>query len=541
VSDRGWLRRQAPTLAALASVALFLLQGCAFLDLPGVQHDEALFAGAILDPREVTASLRFGGLTVPLMLVSYLGCLKAWLYGPVFALWRPDVYSLRVPALLAAGFTIWLLYRLMRRMAGTRAALAACFLLATDTMSVLTSVLDWGPVVLQHLLTVLVLWLAVRFHQTGQRWRLGLAAFCCGLALWDKAAFAWTLLGLALGAAVAFRRELAGAVTRRNLVAVAGCLMVGALPFICSTWGSAPGLIRDAGGFSPSRWKEKLAMAQGTLDGSALFGYLTREDPPPKAAPPGIALDRASVALSDALGNPFEHWLPWAVAAAGLLLPVLWRTPARGPMLFTAVAAFTGWLILAATGRGGAGHHVVLLWPLPQMLVGTAAGQLWRFGRHGGKLVAAGVAAVCLSGLAVTNQYLADLVRRGAALAWTEASVPLARYLSRAAPGEVWALDWGIVGPLRIEGGGRLPVRGWLDMEPGWEVREAVGYRNLISSPQRYLVAHVAGTEYYPGRREALEAFARKQGFRPQTLQVISDRHGRAVFEVFRYVLAGRQ
>lgn len=540
MSDRRWFRRHAANLAALGCVAVFLLEGCAFLDLAGVQHDEALFAGAILRPREVTASLQLGKLTVPLMLASYLGCLKAWLYRPIFAVWRPDVYSLRVPVLLAAGFTLWLWYRLLRRTVGTGAALAVCALLATDTMFVLTSVLDWGPVVLQHLLAVLVLWLAVRFHETGQRWRLALAAFCCGLALWDKVAFAWTLAGFVVAGAVSFRREIGKALSWRNALIAGACLPLGALPLICSNWGSVPGLIRDAGGFSPTYLNVKAAMALSTLDGSALFGYLTREDAPPRAAPPGIALDRASVALGDALGNLQQHWLLLAMLASVLLLPFLWRTPARRPMLFSLVAALTGWLIIAATGRGGASHHVVLLWPLPQVLVGAAAAQAAGWRRHTAKLVVALLAAVCLSSLAVTNQYLADFVRLGSGLAWTDASHPLARHLARIAASNVYALDWGIVGPLRIEGGQRLPVRGFLSMDPGWEVREADGYRNLVSSRERYFVAHTPGSEVFPGRREALAAFARMQGYREEVRQVVRDRHGRAVFEVFHFVPAGR-
>jgi 4-amino-4-deoxy-L-arabinose transferase-like glycosyltransferase len=462
--------------------------------------------------------------------------LKAWLYWPIFAVWRPGVYSLRIPVLLAAGFTLWLWYRLLRRTVGTGAALAVCALLATDTMFVLTSVLDWGPVVLQHLLAALALWLALRFHEAGQRWRLALAAFCCGLALWDKAAFAWTLAGFVVGAAVAFPREIRRTLGWRNSLIAVVCLSAGALPLIYANWGGGPALIRDAGGFSPTYLGVKAAMALDTLDGSALFGYLTREDAPPKTPPPVIALDRASVALSEALGNPFESWLPWALVAAVLLLPFLWRTPARRPLLFSLLAGVTGWLIIASMGRGGSSHHVVLLWPLPHMLVGIAAAQVARWRRHAGKLVAVLVAAVCLSSLAVTNQYLADLVRRGCGLPWTDASAPLAHYLRRAAPVEVWALDWGIVGPLRIEGGRRLPVRGWLSMDPGWEARERAGHRNLISSPERLFVVHAPGSEIFPGRREALAAFARKEGYREEVRRVIHDRQGRAVFEVLRFV-----
>ena len=538
MSIRQRFRRHLASVAALGCVALFVAQGCAFLDLVGVQHDEALFAGAILRPYEYTDSVQLFGRTLPLMLDSYLGCLKAWLYAAVFAVWPPDVYSLRVPALLAAALTVWLFYRLMRRAVGTPAALAACALLATDTIFVLTSVLDWGPVVLQHLLTVLALWLAVRFHQTGQRWRLALAGLACGLALWDKAAFLWMLTGLSAAAALVFRDQIRQALSWRNVAVFAGCLVLGAFPLIRSNWSQPAALADAAGGLSTAHRAQKFAMLSGTLDGSSLFGNLARFEAPPKPAAPEAAVDRVSLTVSQWLGSPRSHFLPWAVAAAILLLPWLWPAPARKPMLFAVAALTVAWLMIAATGRGGATHHVVLLWPLPQMLVGTAAGELARRWRHAGKAVAALVAAVCLSGLAVTSEYLAQMVRCGTSPAWTDASYPLAQFLRKAALSDVRALDWGIVGPLRITGGGRLPVRGFLSIDPGGAVRNPAGLRHLVSSPQNYFVTHVAGSEIFPGRREELAQFARRQGYGEHVRRTIRDRHGRPVFEVLHFLPA---
>jgi len=530
------LRKNVISLAVAGCMILFLLQGLAFLDLVGVQHDEALFAGALLPPLEFTHSVRLGGTTLPLMLDSYLGCLKAWLYAPLFALWRPDVYSLRIPALLAAALTIGLVFRLLRRIAGAWAALAACALLAVDTMYLLTSLLDWGPVVLQHLLGVLVMWLAVRFHETGRLWRLALAAFCCGLALWDKAAFLWMLGGLLAAALLVLRREFFKALTWRNALVALICLTVGASPLIYSNWGSTAGWERASGGLSAEHLAGKASMLWGTLNGASLFGYLSRLDPPPSESAPELAVDRASLVLSQALGNPWKNWLPWAVLAAILLAPLVWKTSLRRPYLFTLAALAAAWALMATTARGGgASHHVVLLWPLPHMLVGLAAAALASRGRRAGLIAALAVTAVGLSCLAVTNQYLANLVCFGSTATWSDASYPLARYLERAACADVYALDWGIMGPLRITGAGRLPVRGTLDLSPGWEERQAAGFRRLLSSPQNWLVAYVAGSEVNRGRREALAEFAARHGYREQVRRVIRDRLGRPVFEVLHF------
>jgi hypothetical protein len=393
-------------------------------------------------------------------------------------------------------------------------------------------------VVLQHLLAVLVLWLLVRFHETGQRWRLALAAFLCGLALWDKTAFAWTLAGFAAGGVAAFRRDLAQALTWRNLLIAGVCGFAGAFPLVYASLTTAPTLLSDAGGLSPSNLDVKLLMARDTLDGSALFGYLTRGRPPERPVSPRTPVDRAAGTLAGALGHPWRSWLPWATAGAVLLLPFLWRTPARRPMLFSLVAALTGWAIIASLGRGGASHHVVLLWPLPHMLVGTAAAHLARWRPPAARLAVALVCVVCVSCLAVTDQYLFLLVNWGAGVPWSDASHPLARYLLRLGASDIYVMDWGIIGPLRIEGGRRLPVRGWLSMDPGWEQRQAEGLRALISSPGVWFVTHVKGAEAFPGKRETLAAFAARHGYREEVSRVVSDRHGRPVFEVYHFLKA---
>jgi uncharacterized membrane protein len=76
--------------------------------------------------------------------------------------------------LLAGAATIWLFYRLLRRISGNRAAVFGCALLAADSTFLLTNTFDWGPVALQHLLLVGAILLLVVFYQDN---RLGGAFF----------------------------------------------------------------------------------------------------------------------------------------------------------------------------------------------------------------------------------------------------------------------------------------------------------------------------------------------------------------------------
>src|ERR1019366_7707405 len=133
----------------LAASLLFLLTGCAFVSLLGIQNDESLFASGIFKPYAVAYKYPWGRAGLPVMLMNYLGTLKSWIYRPIFQRFGAGVWAMRVPMLLAGAASVWLFYLLLRRVAGQRAALFGCGLLATDSLYLLTTCLDWGPVALQ--------------------------------------------------------------------------------------------------------------------------------------------------------------------------------------------------------------------------------------------------------------------------------------------------------------------------------------------------------------------------------------------------------
>ena len=62
-------------LAAAGILAVWLMVACVRLDLPGLQFDEVLYA-AWLHPDQPA------GWVDRLMLMPYMGALKAWIYAP---------------------------------------------------------------------------------------------------------------------------------------------------------------------------------------------------------------------------------------------------------------------------------------------------------------------------------------------------------------------------------------------------------------------------------------------------------------------------
>ena len=82
----------------------FLLAGLSFLSNIGVENDETIFAMAFLKPTG-GVSMRIGHSHIPLMIMSYIGTLKAWLYLPILRMFGTGMLPLRLPMLLAGGCT----------------------------------------------------------------------------------------------------------------------------------------------------------------------------------------------------------------------------------------------------------------------------------------------------------------------------------------------------------------------------------------------------------------------------------------------------
>ena len=140
------------------------------------------------------------------------------------------------------------------------------------------------------------------------------------------------------------------------------------------------------------------------------------------------------------------------------------------------------------------------------------------------------VSLVCGANALVINQYYVDAVRNGGALNWTDAIYPLAAFLRETPANTVFAVDWGILDNLRLLSRGSLPLRVGSDAGNREQVHE------WLSGPDRLFVAHTDGQQFFKDSKENLRRIAAELGYRPEVIRVIQDQHGRAIFEVYRFV-----
>jgi hypothetical protein len=515
---------------------LFFLLGCLFVNRTGVEEDEAMFAAPLFRDW-VFFSIPIPHGRIPVMHMSYVGALKTWLYVPIAAVWAPGAAMLRVPAVLIGALTILLFWNLLDASHGRRAAWTGCLLLSTDTIFLLTTTFDWGPVAIQHLLLTSALLLAFQWSQTGRDSWLAAAAFCCGLAFWDKAVFVWMFSGLMAGSLV-FLPFIRSRFTWRRAALVVVALSAGAAPLIVYNVASSPkfSTIRSNSKFTAHRFQDRFSRLRSAWKGAGLFGYMVYETTDRPNSPQG-AVERASFRLHDASGNHRTNHFELALGASLLLLPALWRTPARDTMLFALVASGVGWTEMVMLDGGSSVHHIVLLWPLPQLFVAVGLAEASCRFRFGNLALAAVVLFLALTNLFVTNQYLLQFIRNGSAGSWTDAIYPLAAALRQARPSQVILVDWGTQDPLSFLNRNEPPARTISDpfMPSDESGPQKQADLELLSDDKVIWVEHTPGNETSAGVNDRLLSVARDAGLEPAMLGAYGDRNGRPIFQTFRF------
>lgn len=249
--------------------------------------------------------------------------------------------------------------------------------------------------------------------------------------------------------------------------------------------------------FTTSGLAGKLSLLHYTANGSVLFGYLVR-------------------------GERRADLLEWGVLIALCALPFLWRARSRQAALFSLSVAVLTWLQMAfVKDAGGAAHHAILLWPMPQLLIAAVFSRL-KIAGIASTLVL--VIANCL----VLERYARNLRDDGPTTTWTDAIEPLAQDLAHSHSPIVIA-DWGLMEPLRMLSRGTLPLQ---------NAQEGPGLERDLRNPRVLWLSHVNDAQEFPGVNQKLESTAANYGLVKKPVRIYNDLHGHPVFQSFRFTTA---
>jgi 4-amino-4-deoxy-L-arabinose transferase-like glycosyltransferase len=425
------------------------------------------------------------------MIGTYNGAVKGWLWWLFFAAGR-SVYTLRVPAVLLGAVALLLFYGWARRLYPPGTVLVALLLAATDPVYINTSRIDYGPVVLQRLLLMAGLLAGTKFVLAGPGVRrvgavpgdggipagvpgggprrrgllphgsygwLVLSGFCFGLALWDKATFAWCLMALSAALLVLFPKEVLRRLRPLPIVVFLFFFCLGSLPltaFNVRTKTRGTREVMHWESLDAKTCNEKWANFRLSFDGYYTYGMMGGD-----AFDEGVATvyDRTQWCL-DALGwfAPQRGTLfTWVLAATMLIgVAAAWRR--QRAVLFPLVLSLVHWVVVFVTRGAGGPHHTTLIYPIPHLAFAAAGAWLWQ-GAGRLPVAAAWVArrglvlaltAVVMVQLAFDARQLSSFRQVRGTRMWSDAIYDLAGYLKANPPGLLVNMDWGFGFPLTL-------------------------------------------------------------------------------------------
>jgi hypothetical protein len=415
---------------------------------PGLYYDEALFAGMAKDfvtgrvhgqhmpDHEVVTFL---GRPFPVFAQAYLGALKSWMLIPSFGVFGSSLAVLRSTTVFWAAIALLFLMLGTWRWLGLSTALIAGALLAFDPTYFFLSVLDWGAAVPSFVCRCACLYFAVRWNQQlklRDAFFLGLFA---GLGFFNKADFAVFLMALGLAAVFFYWRQLFAAVRRHFSSAPLACLgfVAGAGPMLLKI----PRILMVANlKLPPGEPHEKLLAILSMYDGSYFYRlmnagglfYTMFETPTGAQAGLGVALIMAIV-VAAVLKICGKQNANTGRAVAYLIL--------------AAALVTLGLILLPGAVRI---HHMVLVFPLPQLLIGTVSVVLWRIQgieRSIRRLIRAGVSIGLLmlfaSQLRVIHKTEQLIHQSGGRGWWSESLDAFCRENRSRSELTIVSLDWG--------------------------------------------------------------------------------------------------
>jgi hypothetical protein len=186
-------RRYLPNALAAMAACVLIVIATYRIELPGLCMDEVDFVNAARGaPDNTMIHMRIG--SVPLLIMPYLGALKAWVYAPVFRILGVSALTIRLPAILIAAVTLLILFQLMRSQLGAVWAIIAVWLMAIDPANLFPSKLDWGPTVLMHFFEAAIFALWFSYRDKPKLSKILLIFICGALGFFDKFNFIWVIL-----------------------------------------------------------------------------------------------------------------------------------------------------------------------------------------------------------------------------------------------------------------------------------------------------------------------------------------------------------
>jgi len=524
-------------------LTVYLLISCWNLPLPGLEYDEVLFGNAALghlDESFIAYELKLGRFHLPLMLMNYIGALKAYIYFTVFKLFPVSPVTVRLPGIVIGAVTLVATYSVLLRLVNRKVALWAGLLLATDPSFIFHTRIDFGPTVLMMFLKMTSLLALVKFFKRRQSSYLALGSFLIGLGVFDKANFLWYVVGLLLASLVVWRKQLLAYITARNFLVCGLFLILGSLPFIYYNVATGGDTFKDKillpEDFSASL-KTRTALLIETVNGSGLYKFTNGLKP---------------VGCIEALTSFWPGTIaPWVIAGCGILSLCRWRMRGKAANPIGMFFALLSMLIVVEIymSRLPAGwHHFIMLWPFHYMalcifLLQSAPNECVPAeslapSRPMTSRILPVTVLTCMiaSNLIVDAIYLRSFSTEGGRGFFSDAIYELAEYAREKTDQRLLLMDWGFSTQLLLLSRGSInkeEVFGELQTA-GNEEQTLGKLRKRAIQPNSLFLFHASPYTVFEKPRELFERMLERYQLRSEIVKVFFHRRGDPAFILLR-------
>ena len=520
-----WLHDWLPRLILFAAGAYFVVMAGRWIASPGLQYDEVLFVNAATGEPTNGLFVAKRILGLPVMLMGYIGALKAYLYYPIFQVFGVSPETVRWPVILVSLATLAFTYLVARVTFDRLVSALVVLVMSVDPTFMYLTKLDYGPVALMMILKVAALFFALRAVSTGTpRYLWGMSA-ACALGLFDKLNFIWFLLAMVAAGAMLFRTELRQMWHRDRLgliLPLSGLLILTGLATVVLV---IPQLTESQAAASLVGPLDRLRyvgdLYASTMSGGYLYLLVTKRPLPAGSlmnalvALGFVGLSLASLRATRRAGGPG-------------------RMPLRDRVLLFHIAIF---LLIAVqlliTKKAWGPHHIMMLYPFQLFITfGAAVGLAGTWG-------AASVACVLVaSGFHVGAAYQRGFLPTAEfEPQWSPVVYELVDYLNRHPAERIVSVDWGTHNQIWALGNPRtrsIARDRWPDFRTPGDVRhQELMYRRDFEGLHGLAVLHGVGWDIMPTVRQNFLAWTEAFGIVPRLERVFTSPAGAVVFEVY--------